>query len=1133
MSGKTTSDFIEETEINTSSEDAFGHEEYVDVLQEIIAEGDQRHIGIFGTWGSGKTSIVKTLFHERIGSPKEESTDTGGNQNQFENKNSGIFGTWGNEKISNIKTFFHEHNGSHTEESTDTNGNQNEFENMGSAYFNAWKHAEESIRTELLLTINQELSVTEDEGVIKERKILETLYDVTEDSEEESSLGQIIQQILKPTLILLFAFLVIALIAFILLSLIGSVSQFVGNISLPSKVGTSLIVGVLVLLFRQYYSAVTTQQYRTVEPRNVWSGAYERLFKKILNEAQNQYDEDTNVDQFIIAIDDIDRCRSSTVYDILVSLKTFLQVDGEVTCTYIIPCDHEALSDHVSTVSEGEYFADEVEQQNFLKKFFDIELYVPQFSQEDIGNYLEQRNDDFEDAARFDERTLEILSYLPVQTPRQVVRSLNRLQTMWEAARQIEQRAVKKDDVQTENYSLSEFDDVLLLHRDMCITTNQGKQVLSEFQNADAYASVTDRQETIPPGTVTDNVPLLALTLVLEEGFEQFFRYFQNHPEIYEDVLLYFSETDGSYQDRRATVQQCFTMLDKPINEESQIRRLFEETTVEPVQDIRPFLQIGQPTGEYTAVAHFRSTLTDGEVEKASRMLSEPLVDTTDRPISYVKEVVRFLSEPAAGSGDCATADGGVVAESPSIERSASINEQENSSDISDNTKRFWVRLRRINEICDDFPEMFRSTVANSALITAIESDVVTYGKLSEIETLLRYARYSVQDATVSQVANGLLQNDQLPIDRFQALFEVLQWLDSQKVEPTDQPISSILNNVFEMILSAGTASRKNDPREGVQSLEINELEKLIELGSDADVPITNSFRGCLLELLERKDHVSIDDEIIAMFIETGNDAPPIARSMFVHGLIEARGGGITGLRRASSALISFADQFPSSTAAEIASRCHIRVKLTEPTSFELLRLHIHIYETLPNETGIIYDRGDAQRFYHGIVSKPENIKRSGGTMLREFIRYGREASETNSRSHPFEELESGLDTKPNPPISAKELEFQPEVYSIAYPVIDRIPELLGNDWIDPVNCLVDLLQAVQEHEYYIIEASSDETADELDDVMDIVTALRRALDREDIIQRSQRQEIEERCGLSRDNSDGPLTSEGEETTDD
>jgi len=58
--------YIPDQAINLVENDLLGTSVYVETLEKIIKDSDTPHtIGLFGSWGSGKSSIIKT-FHEKL-----------------------------------------------------------------------------------------------------------------------------------------------------------------------------------------------------------------------------------------------------------------------------------------------------------------------------------------------------------------------------------------------------------------------------------------------------------------------------------------------------------------------------------------------------------------------------------------------------------------------------------------------------------------------------------------------------------------------------------------------------------------------------------------------------------------------------------------------------------------------------------------------------------------------------------------------------------------------------------------------------------------------------------------------------------------------------------------------------------
>jgi ABC-type transport system involved in cytochrome bd biosynthesis fused ATPase/permease subunit len=103
--------------LETVEEDAFGHRAHVRTLEDIVNRVETPwHVALYGTWGSGKSTIIDLLY-KRIRASQESVS------------------AYADVDTENIAT-------------------RNDFENTLCVKFNAWKHAEDSIRTELLLDLN-------------------------------------------------------------------------------------------------------------------------------------------------------------------------------------------------------------------------------------------------------------------------------------------------------------------------------------------------------------------------------------------------------------------------------------------------------------------------------------------------------------------------------------------------------------------------------------------------------------------------------------------------------------------------------------------------------------------------------------------------------------------------------------------------------------------------------------------------------------------------------------------------------------------------------------------------------------------------------------------------------------------
>lgn len=479
--------YLSDSPIEDIDEDEFRHEEYVDTLELMIDDVDPPwNIGVFGEWGSGKTSIIRMLY-SRL---QDEETD------------------------------------------------------YVCVEFDAWKHAEESIRTDLLLNLDQAIGKstgqTDAEGndaVLGEDKITRELYDVEEDQRgEDLTAWEEAERIITEsplvggtTLLILGIIIVGALVN--LLNIVGLVEITDPTISSINSILSAFLFPLFVSVFVFMASEVrqATTALRRKHPRKEWSGAYEQLFDEIL--------EETDADKVVISIDNLDRCESDTVYDVLVSLKTFLQSKD---CIYIIPCDDQALQSHIESIdTEGDYFEDQLNEREFLRKFFQTHIRIPDFIEEDIEKYAESQNKEL--AEPFDDAVLDVITKAYVRNPRRIKQSLNRLTTL---------------------------------------------QIISDQMEG---------TNNLARGRLTDNLDFLAKIMVLEEDYPSFYNELQDDSRLLEDVNDYFrgNLSDGDRKDR---IERLLGNGEDGKGSETELERFLRSTLRCKVDNAKPFLQLGEPS---------------------------------------------------------------------------------------------------------------------------------------------------------------------------------------------------------------------------------------------------------------------------------------------------------------------------------------------------------------------------------------------------------------------------------------------------------------------------------------------------------------------------------------------------------
>uniref|UniRef100_UPI0015EF679C KAP family P-loop NTPase fold protein n=1 Tax=Natronomonas sp. LN261 TaxID=2750669 RepID=UPI0015EF679C len=503
--------FLSDEPIASDEEDAFQHTEYVDALERILDTVEPPwHIGIFGKWGSGKTSIIRLLF------------------NRIEEQN--------------------------------TNGETVCIE------FDAWKHAEDSVRTELLLTLDQELGehANIEDGLIGEDEITGQLYDVDEQKRAETdSLIEGVYNFLTHSTHLIFIIGVLAIAAV--------ASSFLGFDSISTSLLILIAAPLLVFMAEQLQTATTTLQRKFVYPRKEWSGAYERIFHQLIDRVQDE----TGTDRIIISIDNLDRCQSRTVYEVLVSLKTFMDVSP---CIYIIPCDDNALKSHIQQIDheEGTYFKEGQNTREFLRKFFQTTIRIPPMLADDIEAYAETQNERL--TQPYDPEVLDVLTKAYIKTPRRIKQGLNRVTAL--------------------------------------------RMLAGEIEDSDAG---------LEQGRVSGNPAFLAKIAVLEEDYPDFYNALQENPRLLEDVDRFF--TGDLPEDREEEVDQLFEDTSAETSGVSNLRTFLKATRPTSVPDIKPFLHLSEPRYTGALDTNFVQLLRTNQVDEVKQLLDD-VDDESEEPFA-------------------------------------------------------------------------------------------------------------------------------------------------------------------------------------------------------------------------------------------------------------------------------------------------------------------------------------------------------------------------------------------------------------------------------------------------------------------------------------------------------------------
>lgn len=314
--------FIEDKELNLNEKenDLLNGKSYVETLKNIIKNAPRTGtftIGLFGEWGSGKSSIIKTV--------KDEISK-----------------------------------------------NHKEFGSIKFVIYDAWKYVQDSFRRMFLLNLQKELKQ-------EKTDLMEKFY--CNKTVEQTIKLKFSSQKFYWIFVMLFVASVVAIIALPSVSnynnKIWTLSAFIGFII--SLLG--LLVNVVFRCFNELKTSTNAPLMFAPEQfedcfKDILSNALKKnTFKSICNWVMGNTDKN---DKVIIVIDNIDRCSNDTAYELLTDIKNFMgNYDNLI---FIIPIDDNALKKHLIKNNNSNRDAEEFLRKFFnvelrIKPLENVELY--------------------------------------------------------------------------------------------------------------------------------------------------------------------------------------------------------------------------------------------------------------------------------------------------------------------------------------------------------------------------------------------------------------------------------------------------------------------------------------------------------------------------------------------------------------------------------------------------------------------------------------------------------------------------------------------------------------------------------------------------------------------------------------
>jgi len=350
---------------------SFGHKSLARILMELIIKCPSPYtIGLYGKWGTGKTSLIlilKQLFSEK---------------------------------------------------------------SIPVLIFDVWKHEGEGLKRSFLAEIERQLKNLGDEYLDKEFQ----LDDRVTKEYKETIKGELkidktlLKKIWKSCSKYLYISIAALFIIFIVLGIFypQGLKTFANILSQILVIVTSLGLGTALIgwLFKRIAKFTTTNDINYTYERFKDPIEFEKEFNRIL--------ENIRKERVLIVFDNLDRVTGENAVSIISSIKTFLEPSGlankDINISFLIPCDIDAIKRHLVKVYQDEpnYQHDaKGTAEEFLRKFFNTQIWIPEFYEIEIEKFTFEKLVETEIPEFKDELLAWFIAKIFHDNPRQIIQFIN------------------------------------------------------------------------------------------------------------------------------------------------------------------------------------------------------------------------------------------------------------------------------------------------------------------------------------------------------------------------------------------------------------------------------------------------------------------------------------------------------------------------------------------------------------------------------------------------------------------------------------------------------------------------------------------------------------------------------------
>jgi hypothetical protein len=199
-------------------------------------------------------------------------------------------------------------------------------------------------------------------------------------------------------------------------------SKLYKSVSTTTKIGISKIFN--------FEQTKAIQSLPIIQPE-----LFEELFNKIVN--------DKKCSKLVIAIDNIDRCHKEQAFEILLTIKNFLEIESII---FLIPIDDNGLKKYLQM--------NDKDTNEFLRKLFNTTVHLKSFSYMELYDFGLKLVDKYGIDFPKKENVISLVCQEFSKNPRRIVQFLNTLQTEYQLAKIQEEKGLIPEGAITKNIEM-------------------------------------------------------------------------------------------------------------------------------------------------------------------------------------------------------------------------------------------------------------------------------------------------------------------------------------------------------------------------------------------------------------------------------------------------------------------------------------------------------------------------------------------------------------------------------------------------------------------------------------------------------------------------------------------------------